>query len=135
MFTEVFNKATLDQRPALAQQERQRRVEATPEAYVAIPVLVPKMSSVVEGAVADYELFWLVGLPGPIEHPRFPDKMAREAINFQCSREETAEDLVFVLNNGRLLREISDNARKSTVEELNEQVEDERIPEDVLTSG
>jgi len=69
MFSEELRKSTLDQRPALVEQERQRRVEADPEAYVAIPVLVPKMSSVVEGAVADYELFWLVGLPGPVDHP------------------------------------------------------------------
>jgi len=139
MFTPEFQKVPLTDRPACVEQERQRRVEADPEAYVAVPVLVPKMSTMVEGAVADYELFWLVGLPGPVDHPRFPGKKAREAINFQCSREETAEDLVYVLNNGRLMREISDNARKSMAEELDgkttTQTETERTPEDVLTSG
>lgn len=131
MFSEELRKSTLDQRPALVEQERQRRVEADPEAYVAIPVLVPKMSSVVEGAVADYELFWLVGLPGPVDHPRFPGKKAREAINFQCSREETAEDLVFVLNDGHLRRTMSDNVKELSFSHAHA----ERLPEDVLTAG
>lgn len=105
-FTETFAKTPLEERPALVDVERQRRVGNTPEAYVAVPIIVPKMSSVVQGAVAEYELFWLVGVPGPIPHPKAPEKMAREAINFQCSREDTAEDMVYMLNLARIQREL-----------------------------
>lgn len=106
MFTKTFESTPLDQKPLLVEEERQRRVTADPEAYVAVPVLVPQMSSMVQGAVAGYELFWLVGLPGPIDHPKYPGKKAREAINFQCAREETAEDMVWMLNNARLTRQM-----------------------------
>jgi len=97
-FTELFQNTPLEQRPELIDTERQRRVTEHPDHYVSVPVIVPKMSSVVQGHVADYELFWLIGLPGPIDHPKFPDKKAREAINFQCSKEDTAEDMCWMLN-------------------------------------
>jgi hypothetical protein len=110
LFSEQFLKTPLEQRPVLVDEYRQQVVIGTPESYVAVPVIVPKMSGVVQGAVADYELFWLVGLPGPIDHPKYPDKKAREAINFQCSREETAMDMVYMLNQARLQRGMLDNA-------------------------
>lgn len=105
-FTETFQNTPLEQKPEMVDIERQRRNIATPEAYVAVPVLVPKMSSMVPNAVAEYELFWLIGLPGPIDHPKYPGKKAREAINFQCSREETAEDMIYMLNLARMQREM-----------------------------
>jgi cell division protein FtsB len=98
MFTEKFRAASLDDQPALVEQERHRRVTTSPDEYVPVPVVIPRMSTAVEGEVAAYDLFWLIGLPGPIEHPQQPGRMAREAINFQCAREATAEHLAYLFN-------------------------------------
>jgi hypothetical protein len=134
-FTDKFLKVSLDERPLLVEEERQRRVIGTPDAYVVVPVLVPKMSSVVQGAIAEYEMFWLLGLPGPIEHPKRPGTKAREAINFQCAREETAEDMAYMFNQARLHREMHDNVKKE-LERVQLPQDFETTPvEDVLTVG
>ena len=140
-FTETFLKTPLEQRPEVVDTERQRRVLSTPEAYVAVPVIVPKMSSMVQGAVADYELFWLIGLPGPVAHPKYPDKMAREAINFQCTREETAEDMIYMLNLARVRREMLHNelqseqpAAEAPVAPAEPEIDPSKL-EDALTMG
>lgn len=137
MFTKVFESTPLTDRPQLVEEERQRRCIADPGAYVAVPVIVPKMSSVVQGVPADYELFWLVGLPGPLEHPRHPGKMAREAINFQCAREETADDMVYMLNQARLMREMQCNIKESMEGQLAEQaqLQDEQNPADQVADA
>lgn len=105
LFTETYEKTALDEQPNVVDQYRQKLSKENPDAYVPIPVVIPKMSTVVQGAIASYDLFWLVGLPKPFPHPKNPDKMARECINFQCPAEEVCLDLVAVLNKARLERE------------------------------
>ena len=86
-FTEKFEATSVSDQPALVDVERQRRCTETPDDYVAVPIIVPRMSHLSPGNVAQYDLFWLVGLPGPVQHPKYPDKTAREALNIQCGRE------------------------------------------------
>ena len=123
-FTDKYLDTTHDDRPKLVDEERATRSKNDPEDYVGVPIIVPKMSSVMPGHVAEYELFWLVGMPGPVSHPKHPEKFARECLNFPVSRESTALDLAFVLNAARRARTETPDESKAATEAATTEVED-----------
>ncbi len=109
-FKDVFKETTLSDRPALVEAERDRRVKDFPDDYVAIPICIPVQSQVAPGQVADYQLGWMLGMPGSIEHPEKPGKQVREGFPIPAiGREDTMEDLAYLLNVARKDRTTKEN--------------------------